>query len=95
MEASGAVEIKETGIANGNMKTDSLIINKGGIFSGNVTRMSEEEDKAKKKGKASKIKKDDDAANEDDFAYSAESGDSGEISEYENSNQENEEGLSL
>ena len=40
MEASGNVEIKETGIINGNVKTDSLIINKGGIFSGNVTRIS-------------------------------------------------------
>ena len=52
MEASGNVEIKETGIAVGNIKTDSLIINKGGVFSGNVTRMSEESVVAKKKGKA-------------------------------------------
>jgi len=52
MEASGNVEIKETGIAVGNIKTDSLIINKGGAFSGNVTRMSEEPVVSKKKGKA-------------------------------------------
>ncbi len=53
MEASGNVEIKETGIAMGNIKTDSLIINKGGVFSGNVTRMSEEPAATvKKKGKA-------------------------------------------
>jgi len=52
MEAADNVEIKETGIAVGNIKTDSLIINKGGIFSGNVTRMSEEQVAAKKKGKA-------------------------------------------
>ena len=52
MEASGNVEIKETGIAVGNIKTDSLIINKGGIFSGNVTRISEEPAVSKKKGKA-------------------------------------------
>jgi len=51
MEASGNVEIKETGIAVGNIKTDSLIINKGGVFSGNVTRMTEEPVAAKKKGK--------------------------------------------
>jgi cytoskeletal protein CcmA (bactofilin family) len=95
MEASGAVEIKETGIANGNMKTDSLIINKGGIFSGNVTRMSEEEEKSKKKGKASKIKKGDNTASEDDDEYPADDGDSELVSEYENRNQENEEGLSL
>lgn len=41
MEATGNVEIKETGTVNGNVKTDSLIINKGGIFSGNVTRINE------------------------------------------------------
>jgi len=35
----------------GNIKTDSLIINKGGIFSGNVTRISEETVVSKKKGK--------------------------------------------
>ena len=52
MEASGNVEIKETGIAVGNIKTDSLIINKGGTFSGNVTRISEEPVVSKKKGKA-------------------------------------------
>ena len=52
MEATGNVEIKETGIVVGNIKTDSLIINKGGIFSGNVTRMSEEQVAVKKKGKA-------------------------------------------
>ena len=52
MEATGSVEIKETGIAVGNIKTDSLIINKGGVFSGNVTRMSEEPVVSKKKGKA-------------------------------------------
>ncbi|MCL4417297.1 MAG: polymer-forming cytoskeletal protein [Actinobacteria bacterium] len=52
MEATGNVEIKETGIAVGNIKTDSLIINKGGIFSGNVTRISEEPVVVKKKGKS-------------------------------------------
>jgi len=41
MEATGNVEIKETGIVIGNVKTDSLIINQGGIFSGNVSRMTE------------------------------------------------------
>jgi cytoskeletal protein CcmA (bactofilin family) len=42
MEASGNVQITETGKVNGNIKTDSLIIEKGGIFSGNVTRITEE-----------------------------------------------------
>lgn len=32
MKASGNVEIKETGIVKGNVKTPSLMINKGGIF---------------------------------------------------------------
>jgi cytoskeletal protein CcmA (bactofilin family) len=52
MEASGHVEIKETGIVNGNIKTDSLIINKGGIFSGNVTRISDSGEISKKKVKS-------------------------------------------
>ena len=55
MEASGNVEIKETGIVKGNIKTDSLMINKGGVFAGSVTRMSKEE-KAASKSKSRKIK---------------------------------------
>lgn len=51
MEASGNVEIKETGIVSGSIKTDSLIINKGGIFSGNVTRISDSAEIRKKKVK--------------------------------------------
>ncbi len=47
MEASGNVEIKETGEIGGNIKTDSLIINKGGIFSGNVTRIHSSEESSK------------------------------------------------
>jgi len=41
MEATGNVIITETGVAMGNIKTDSLVINKGGIFNGNVTRITE------------------------------------------------------
>jgi cytoskeletal protein CcmA (bactofilin family) len=41
MEATGNVIIRETGVAMGNIKTDSLVINKGGIFNGNITRMTE------------------------------------------------------
>jgi len=52
LEATGNVEIKETGIAVGNIKTDSLIINKGGIFSGNVSRITEEQHSSKKKLKS-------------------------------------------
>jgi len=53
MEASGNVEIKETGIVFGNIKTDSLIINKGGIFGGNVARMTDLGEDNKKKAKPS------------------------------------------
>jgi cytoskeletal protein CcmA (bactofilin family) len=48
MEAKGNVEIKETGIVYGNIKTDSLIISKGGVFSGNVTRISDSSSGGKK-----------------------------------------------
>ncbi len=68
------MEIKETGIAVGNIKTDSLIINKGGVFSGNVTRMSEEPVVSKKKGKA------------DTTANAAEDEESAEKEEYGSSN---------
>jgi len=40
MEATGNVQITQNGKVNGNIKTDSLIIEKGGVFSGNVTRIS-------------------------------------------------------
>jgi len=51
MKGSGKVEITETGVVDGNIKTDSLIINEGGIFSGKVTRITQEEEKGKKKFK--------------------------------------------
>jgi cytoskeletal protein CcmA (bactofilin family) len=38
--ATGNIEITETGRVNGNLETDSLVIQKGGIFNGNVTRRS-------------------------------------------------------
>lgn len=43
MEATGNVQITQSGKVNGNIKTDSLIIEKGGVFSGNVTRISAED----------------------------------------------------
>ncbi|MBN2072867.1 MAG: polymer-forming cytoskeletal protein [Actinobacteria bacterium] len=55
LKGSGKVEITETGIVNGNIKTDSLIISEGGVFSGKVTRMSQADEKDKKK---SRIKED-------------------------------------
>ena len=44
MEATGKVEISETGEAAGNIKTDSLIINQGGIFSGSITRINSDKE---------------------------------------------------
>ena len=49
LKGTGKVEITETGIVDGNIKTDSLIISEGGVFSGKVTRISQEEGKDKKK----------------------------------------------
>ncbi|MBM3700978.1 MAG: polymer-forming cytoskeletal protein [Actinobacteria bacterium] len=54
MIASDYIEITDTGIATGNVKTDSLIINRGGVFSGNIIRISEEQNNNKKKINAGK-----------------------------------------
>lgn len=54
MIASDYMEITDTGIATGNVKTDSLIINRGGVFSGNIIRISEEQNNNKKKINAGK-----------------------------------------
>lgn len=51
MKGTGKIEITETGVVGGNIKTDSLVINEGGIFSGKVTRITEGEEKGKKKFK--------------------------------------------
>jgi cytoskeletal protein CcmA (bactofilin family) len=99
LEATGHVEIKETGVAMGNIKTDSLIINKGGIFSGNVTRMSEEQVSARKRAKAEKEK--DSESDEDGVEVEKESEDENSedfISEFKKKNgigYEEEENLSL
>jgi cytoskeletal protein CcmA (bactofilin family) len=42
MIATGNVEIAATGRVSGNIKTDSLVISKGGGFSGNVSKIHEE-----------------------------------------------------
>ena len=41
MTATGNVEIAATGRVSGNIKTDSLVISKGGFFNGNVTKINE------------------------------------------------------
>jgi cytoskeletal protein CcmA (bactofilin family) len=42
MTATGDVEIAATGRVSGNIKTDSLVISKGGFFNGNVTKINED-----------------------------------------------------
>lgn len=42
MTATGNVEIAATGRVSGNIKTDSLVISKGGCFKGNVAKINEE-----------------------------------------------------
>ena len=42
MTASGNVEIAATGRVSGNIKTDSLVISKGGLFNGSVSKIHEE-----------------------------------------------------
>ena len=42
MMATGNVEIAASGRVSGNIKTDSLVISKGGCFSGNVSKIHEE-----------------------------------------------------
>jgi cytoskeletal protein CcmA (bactofilin family) len=43
MVASGNVEIATTGRVRGNIRTDSLVISKGGFFNGNVVKIKEAE----------------------------------------------------
>jgi cytoskeletal protein CcmA (bactofilin family) len=42
MTATGNVEIAATGRVSGNIKTDSLVISKGGFFNGNVSKIHDE-----------------------------------------------------
>jgi len=46
MTATGNVEIAATGRVSGNIKTDSLVISKGGFFNGNITKIHGEPDAA-------------------------------------------------
>ena len=41
MIATGNVEITDSGRVTGNITTDSLVISKGGVFNGNVSKMNE------------------------------------------------------
>ncbi len=42
MTATGNVEITTTGRVSGNIKTDSLVISKGGFFNGNIAKINEQ-----------------------------------------------------
>jgi cytoskeletal protein CcmA (bactofilin family) len=42
MTATGNVEIAATGRVSGNIKTDSLVISKGGFFNGNVMKINDD-----------------------------------------------------
>lgn len=65
LEASGNVEIMETGVVKANIKTDSLIINKGGIFSGNISRINDGGEIFKKKSKSGSSDKSADSGESD------------------------------
>jgi len=55
LKGTGKVEITDTGVVDGNIKTDSLIISEGGVFSGKVTRITGDEGKEKKKSKEKEL----------------------------------------
>jgi cytoskeletal protein CcmA (bactofilin family) len=46
MTATGTVEIAATGHVSGNLRTDSLVIARGGFFNGNVTKVDEQAEPA-------------------------------------------------
>jgi len=48
MMATGSVEITPTGRVEGDLKTNSLVISKGGFFDGNVAKLKESEAEAAK-----------------------------------------------
>ncbi|MFQ5989885.1 MAG: polymer-forming cytoskeletal protein [Candidatus Methylomirabilales bacterium] len=48
MTATGSVEITPTGRVEGNIKTNSLVISRGGFFNGNVAKLKESEVEADK-----------------------------------------------
>ncbi len=46
--ATGSVEITPTGRVEGNLKTNSLVISRGGLFNGNVAKLKESDNEAGK-----------------------------------------------
>lgn len=80
LKGTGKVEITETGIVDGNIKTDSLIINEGGVFSGKVTRITQDEEKGKKKFK---IKEGEEEAEEEAKVKGGKKAKEGKIEEFQ------------
>jgi cytoskeletal protein CcmA (bactofilin family) len=91
MEATGNVEIKETGIVIGNVKTDSLIINQGGVFSGNVSRMTEGPVVQRKNGSAEKMQEDQEEVSGEIQGDESEEKDKYELYSYNQDSSEQEE----
>lgn len=58
MIASGNVEITSTGRVIGNLKTDSLVIAKGGFFNGNVSKIEEDDARRAPKRDAARTARD-------------------------------------
>lgn len=56
MKVNGRVEVTKKGILKGNITTDRIVINEGGIFSGTVTRISDDK-KQKEKNSVPKANK--------------------------------------
>ena len=48
LTATGSVEITPTGRVEGNLKTNSLVISRGGLFNGNVAKLKESDIEAGK-----------------------------------------------
>lgn len=71
MIASGNVEITSTGRVIGNLKTDSLVIAKGGFFNGNVSKIEEDDARRAPKRPDTRPAKDDVKAGAKDDATKA------------------------
>ncbi|HEX7118950.1 MAG TPA: polymer-forming cytoskeletal protein [Longimicrobiales bacterium] len=66
MVASGDVEIASTGKVMGNIKTDSLVIHKGGFFNGNVSKIKEGSDAVTATPRPIAVEKKDESPDEGD-----------------------------
>jgi cytoskeletal protein CcmA (bactofilin family) len=76
MIASGNVEITATGRVTGNLKTDSLVIAKGGFFNGNVSKIEGDDARRAPKRESQQPPRDDTSRAGKDEAPRAEKSDS-------------------